>query len=381
MTTRILAGGGHAHVEVPRRLAERPIEGVRLMLISPDTHTAYSGMLPGLIAGHYTWDDCHIDLRQWCRRADAEFVVTRVEGIEPAGRQVHCANGQTYAFDALSLDVGSTPDLRSVPGAAEHTVPVKPVSGLLQSWGTLVARCEARSTGRPRMAVVGGGAGGVEIALAMRHRCRLADLARQPEITLVTDGFLPTHGSWVRLLLERALVKHRVTLVRQGRVTHVMPGEIHCASGEPVPADLVVWATGASAPAWIGHSGLQCDDRGFVAVNDSLQSTSHPFVFAAGDVATMVSRPLPKAGVFAVRQGPLLAENLRRHLAGEPLLTYRPQRHFLSLISTGDRHAVASYAGLSWQGRWVWAWKDRIDRRFMRKYDAATARPGQRRAT
>jgi len=266
MTTRILAGGGHAHVEVPRRLAERPIEGVRLMLISPDTHKAYSGMLPGLIAGHYTWDDCHIDLRQWCRRADAEFVVTRVEGIEPAGRQVHCANGQTYAFDASSLDVGSTPDLRSVPGAAEHTVPVKPVSGLLQSWGTLVARCEARSTGRPRMAVVGGGAGGVEIALATRHRCRLADPARQPEITLV-------------------------------------------------------------------------------------------------------------------RQGLLLAENLRRHLAGEPLLTYRPQRHFLSLISTGDRHAVASYAGLSWQGRWVWTCKGRIDRRFMRKYGAAPKRRGQRQAT
>jgi len=234
--TLVLAGGGHAHVEILRRLAERPIEGVRLMLISPDTHTAYSGMLPGLIAGHCTWDDGHIDLRGLCDRAGVEFLVTRVEGIDPAGRQMHCANGQTCAFDALSLDVGSTPDLRSVPGAAEHTVPVKPISGLLQSWGTLVARCEARSTGRPRMAVVGGGAGGVEIALAMRHHCRLADLARQPEIALVTDGLLPTHARWVRLLLERALVEHRVTLVRQGRATHVMPGEIHCASGEPVPA-------------------------------------------------------------------------------------------------------------------------------------------------
>ena len=368
MTTLILAGGGHAHVEVLRRFGLTPIEGRRLILISPDTHTAYSGMLPGLVAGHYHWDQCHIDLRPLCDRAGAEFVVTRVDGIDPAGRQVRCANGQVLGFDALSLDVGSTPDLRSVPGAAEHAVPVKPVSAILQAWGTVAARCEERSSARPRIAVVGGGAGGVEIALAMRHHCRAADTQQEPEITLVTDSFLPTHSRWVRLLLERALVKHRVTLVRQGRVTRVLPGEIHCASGPAVQADLVVWATGASAPAWIRESGLHCDDRGFVAVNDDLQSTSHPSVFAAGDIATMVSRPLPKAGVFAVRQGPVLAENLRRFLAGDALRPYRPQRRFLSLISTGGRHAVASYGGFSWQGRWVWALKDRIDRRFMRKY-------------
>jgi selenide,water dikinase len=369
MPTLILAGGGHAHVEVLRRFGRNPPDGVRVIVISPDTHTGYSGMLPGLIAGHYTWEDSHIDLRPLCDRAGAEFLPTRVEGIDPADRRVHCTTGQTYEFEVLSLDIGSTPDLRSVPGAVEHAVPVKPVSEFLESWGNVTARCAGRSTGRPRLAVVGGGAGGVEIALAMRHRCRRADPADEPEIALVTDGLVPTHASSARLLLERALAEHRVTLVRQGRVTQIMPGEVQCASGEPVPADFVVWATGASAPAWIGQGGLQCDHRGFVAVNDHLQSTSHPSAFAAGDIATMVSRPLPKAGVFAVRQGPLLAENLRRHLAGEPLLTYRPQRRFLSLISTGDRHAVASYAGLSWQGPWVWAWKDRIDRRFVRKYD------------
>jgi len=137
-----------------------------------------------------------------------------------------------------------------------------------------------------------------------------------------------------------------------------------------VPADLIVWATGAAAVPWVGQSGLACDDRGFAAVNDGLQSPSHPFVFAAGDVAAMTNRPVPKAGVFAVRQGPVLAANLRSYLAGEPLRPFRPQPRYLSLMSTGDGHAIASWAGLAWQGRWVWAWKDRIDRAFMRRYQA-----------
>jgi selenide,water dikinase len=377
----VLAGGGHAHVEVLRRFGLTRAEGLRLILISPDTHTAYSGMLPGHIAGHYTWDDCHLDLRELCRRAGAEFVMTRVDGIDPDGRQVHCANGQVLEFDALSLDVGSTPDLRSVPGAVEHAVPVKPVSAILEAWADVAARCAERAGTRARIVVVGGGAGGVEIALAMRHHCRAAGPQREPEITLVTDGVLPTHARWVRMLLEHALVTHRVALVRKGRVTRVTREHVYCKSGDPVRADLVVWATGASAPSWLRQSGLQCDDRGFVAVNDRLQSTSHPSVFAAGDAATMVSRPLPKAGVFAVRQGPLLADNLRRFLASDPLQAYRPQRRFLSLISTGGRHAVASYAGLAWQGRWVWTWKDRIDRRFMAKYPQAPMRPEHRPTT
>lgn len=368
MPTIVLAGGGHAHVEVLRQFGERRIEAARLILISPDTHTPYSGMLPGLVAGHYRWPDCHIDVRTLCRRTGTEFVMTRVVGIDPAGRQVHCQNGEVLSYDALSLDVGSTPDLQAVPGARAHAVLVKPVSAILEAWGNVAARCHERPSARPRIAVVGGGAGGVEIALSMRHHCRTAGTKQEPEVALVTDGFLPTHARWVRRLLARALAEHRVTLVRQGRVTRVTADHVHCASGKSVPADFVVWATGSSAPGWIGSSGLQCDDRGFLAINDHLQSISHPAVFAAGDVASLVSRPLPKAGVFAVRQGPILADNLRRHISGQELRTYRPQRHFLSLISTGDRHAVASYAGLAWQGRWVWAWKDRIDRAFMRKY-------------
>ena len=370
MKTLILAGGGHAHVEVLRRFGLSRPPGVRVLLISPDSHTPYSGMLPGLLAGHYTRDDCHIDLRPLCDRAGAAFAVTRVEGIDLPGRRVRCADGQTREFDALSLDVGSTPDLGSVPGAAEHTVPVKPVAGLLEAWREMEARCERRPAGHLRLAVVGGGAGGAEVALAIRRRCRREDPQQEPAIAIVTNGLLSGHPARARVLVARALARRRITLMDQRLVVRLTAGEIHCASGERVPADLIVWATGAAAVPWVGQSGLACDDRGFAAVNDGLQSPSHPFVFAAGDVATMLTRPLPKAGVFAVRQGPLLDGNLRRYLAGEPLRPFRPQPRYLSLMSTGDGHAIASWAGLAWQGRWVWAWKDRIDRAFMRRYQA-----------
>ena len=375
MKTLILAGGGHAHVEVLRRFGLSRPPGVRVLLVSPDSHTPYSGMLPGLLAGHYTRDDCHIDLRPLCDLAGAAFAVTRVEGIDLASRRVRCADGQTHGFDALSLDVGSTPDLRSVPGAAEHTVPVKPVSGLLEAWRDMEARCERRPAGPLRLAVVGGGAGGAEVALAMRRRCRREDPRQEPAIAIVTNGLLSGHSARARVLVARALARRRITLMDERLVVRLTAGEIQCASGERVPADLIVWATGAAAVPWVRLCGLACDDRGFAAVNDGLQSPSHPFVFAAGDVATMLTRPLPKAGVFAVRQGPLLDENLRRYLAGEPLRPFRPQPRYLSLMSTGDGHGIASWAGLAWEGRWVWAWKDRIDRSFMRKYRAGRIPP------
>lgn len=368
MKDLVLVGGGHAHVEVLRRLAERPIPGVRPILISPDTHTPYSGMLPGLVAGVYAWEECHIDLRPLCRGAGAEFWTTRVEALDAGGRTVRCADGRTQAFDVLSLDVGSAPGVGAVPGAADHSVPVKPVPPLLDAWRAVADQCGRRGSGPVRIVVVGGGAAGAEVALAMRQRCQMDRAQPHPEIALLADRLLPGHGALARRLVSRALLARGVRLLLRRRVVRLAPGEIHCETGEVVPADFVVRATGASAAPWIAASGLSTDDRGWVAVNNSLQSVSHQSVFAAGDVAALLSRPLPKAGVFAVRQGPVLAENLRRSLGGEPLLAYRPQRHALAILSTGDGSAIASYAGLAWQGRRVWRWKDRIDRAFMRRY-------------
>jgi selenide,water dikinase len=168
--------------------------------------------------------------------------------------------------------------------------------------------------------------------------------------------------------MERVLRARDVACYARSRVTRIDAGVAHLADGRSIPADYVVWATGAAAPAWLRDAGLATDERGFVLVAATLQSCSHPEVFAAGDVATMAGHPRPKSGVFAVRQGPPLARNLRHALIGRAPEAYRPQTTALALVSTGDKHAIASWGRIAWEGDWVWRWKDRIDRRFMDRY-------------
>jgi len=368
MKRLVLAGGGHAHVEVLRSFGTTPMPGLEIILVTPVADAPYSGMLPGLIAGHYAWRDCHIDLAALARFAGARLIPTRVIAINPGDRQVMCADRRVLAYDALSLDVGSAPPIGGIDGAMEHGISVKPVDSFLEVWDALVL--EARD--RPlRVAVVGGGAGGVELCLAMRHRLlHESGEAPRTDFTLVTQGgaILPGHSERVRRRLVRALAKSGVGLLAGVRVARVSGAGLTLDGGALVPADCVVWATGAAAPAWLAKSGLSLDEQGFVLVDETLGSIAHPGVFAAGDVATMRDHPRPKSGVYAVRQGPPLAENLRLALAEQPMKRFRPQRLSLSLISTGGKHAVASWGGLSFQGRWVWLWKDSIDRKFMAKY-------------
>jgi selenide,water dikinase len=350
-----------------------PIPGVRLTLVSRGVVTPYSGMLPGLIAGHYTFDEAHIDLRRLCRYAGAAAVFDEAVKLDLAARRVHLASRPPMSYDLLSIDVGSTPDL-AVPGAAEHAVPVKPIGGLLERWSSMRERIE-REGGPRRIAVVGGGAGGVEILLALQFRLGLrSEMARgalQPvEFHLFAEGphVLPTHNHLTRSRFERILDSRGVVLHVDSRVTEVDAGRLRTADGAWHDADEVLWATQAAAPRWLKSSGLAVDEAGFVRVSTTLQSVSHREVFASGDAATIVGHPRPKAGVFAVRQGPPLAHNLRHALLGEPLEVHLPQQRFLSIISTGDQYAVASRGPWSLAGRWVWRWKDRIDRRFMRSY-------------
>jgi len=368
----LLAGGGHTHVEVVRRLGAAPPPGCEVVLVSPHHQAPYSGMLPGLVAGHYAHDECHIDLERLCRAARATLVRGEAAGLDLAGSRLDCGAAGRLDFDLLSLNVGSTPDTASVPGSLEHAMPVKPVARFLAAWETV--RAGARSA-PPHIVVVGGGAGGVELALAMHQRLR-ADGVTRARLTVVTDTatLLPGHAPGARRILERVLAGHAIATRCGSRVVKVEPAQLHFENGERMPADFIVWATTAAAPAWFAASGLATDARGFVSVDDALRSVSHPRVFAAGDCATMVRHALPKSGVHAVRQGPPLAENLRRALNGDPLLSHRPQRRALALISTGGRHAVASWAGFAFCGRWVWRWKDWIDRRFMARY-AGTGGP------
>jgi len=377
----LLLGGGHSHVAVLRRFGMNPLPGVRLTLVSRGVDTPYSGMLPGVIAGHYTYDEAHIDLQPLARFAGARAVFDEAVGLDLANRQVQFRRRPPMSYDVLSIDVGSTPSLKVV-GSAEHAVPVKPIDRFLDGWMELCDRLRTSSE-RRRIAVVGGGAGGVELLLAVQFRMRMllerdGRSAEHLEYQLFMDSqqVLPTHNPSVRRIFGRILRERGVTLHSGSAVVEVAPSRLRTADGRVHDVDEVLWTTEAAAAPWLAASGLAVDESGFVRVSSALQSVSHPNVFAAGDIAAMVDHPRPKSGVFAVRQGPPLASNLRRALIGEPLEGYRPQRNFLSLISTGDQYAVASRGRWALEGAWAWRWKDRIDRRFMRVYsDLPDMRP------
>jgi len=370
----VLVGGGHSHVGVLRRFGMQPLPGVRLTVICRDTHTPYSGMLPGYIAGHYTYDEVHIDLARLARFAGARFFRDEALGLDRAAGKVLCRNRPPVAYDALSINIGATPQMSNVAGAAEHAVPVKPINGFNARWQLLLERVR-KHAGVTRIAVVGGGAGGVELTLAMQYRLRkeLRAAGRNPNelsFHLLTSGatILPTHNAWVRRAFERVLAERGVDLHCNAEVDRVSAARLHTSGGATVDADEIVWVTRAGGAPWLRETGLALDAEGFIQVSDTLQSVTDPKVFAAGDIASMVNHPLEKAGVFAVRQGAPLAENLRRTVEGKTLKPYRPQRRWLALISTGDQYAVASRGALGFRGAWVWHWKDWIDRRFMRKF-------------
>jgi selenide,water dikinase len=366
----LLIGGGHSHVEVIRRWGLAPEPDVAVTLISPDRHTPYSGMLPGYIAGHYSHADCHIDLDAVCAQAGVTRIGASVGAVDFAARIARCSHAPDQPFDVLSIDTGSTPVLAPIPGAERHGIAVKPVAQFLDLWAQL--REAAGTAPRPlQVVVVGAGAAGVEVVLAMQHR--IAGDGGRATFTLIGDG--PTIlGVHPRSVQQRfmAILQHQGISVRlDTAVERVAAGSLLLRGGERLAFDEVIWVTGAAAPAWPRASGLQTDAAGFIAVDTHLQSLSHPGVFAAGDIASMQDTPRPKSGVYAVRQGPPLTENLRRALRGEPLVEYHPQARALALISAGDRYAVASYGPFALSGAWVWRWKDRIDSAFMRRYRAA----------
>jgi selenide,water dikinase len=368
MKRLLLIGGGHSHVEVLRRFARRPEPGTHMTLISPQKATAYSGMIPGFIAGHYRQQECYIDLIALAHRAKADFVQASVNGLHLDARLAFCVEGQTIRYDVASIDIGSRPATLPTPGADINAVGIKPIDAFLRRWEALAAAGTQIPRGY-RIVVIGGGAGGVESLLAMQYRLQLAG-ARELRFAMVTETaeVLPTHAGAVRSAFRRVLSTRGVELHCGRRVVQVLPRSVVLAGGTELAADWIVWATGAGAPAWPAACGLACDRHGFVVVNAALQSLNRPEIFAAGDIAEMPHSPRPKSGVYAVRQGPPLAENLRRALRGEALITHRLQRQALALISTGDRYAIASRGWLTLRGQWVWRWKDRIDRRFMQRY-------------
>jgi len=363
----VLIGGGHSHLEVLRRLAAQPRHGLEVVLLTPDRHAIYSGMIPGVIAGDYAFEDCRIDLAALARRAGARLVLAAATGLDPGRRGVLSSSGESLEYDLASLDVGSRPATHGVPGVAEHAMNARPAAQLLQR---LAAWTAPRGQGKPRrIAVVGAGAAGAEIAFTLWHRLN-RDGAMGAQVTLVADaaGLLPGFDTGTRRLAVGIAAAREIPLRLGAAVIAVDAKGLTLAGGEHLEADLVIWVAGAAAPSWIAATPLATDAAGFVAINDCLQSLSHPEVFAAGDCAGNAADPRPKSGVFAVRQGPVLAANLLRASRGEPLLSFHSSSGALAILNCGGRRALASWRGHAFSGRWVWGWKDWLDRRFLRRY-------------
>ena len=381
-TDLVLVGGGHSHAIALKMFAMNPLPGVRITLITDTTHTPYSGMLPGHVAGFYDYDETHIDLRRLAVFAKAQLYLDQAIGLVLPENKVICANHPPVAFDILSIDIGSTPATASTPGASKFAIPAKPVPVFLNAWDQITTQVAQNPSQPLTLGIVGGGAGGVELALNIQAKLHpiLARSNQSPE-TLKLHLFhrkhrlLPQHNRTVSRQLETILLRRKVQIHWNETVSQIAeqttPSQglkVSCESGLDVDCHHVFWVTQASAPKWIETSGLATDQRGFILVNDTLQSVSHPHIFATGDIATMQNYQRPKAGVFAVRQGKPLFENLRRMALAKKLLPYRPQSRYLSLIGTGDKQAIASWSFLGWRSPLMWQLKDRIDRKFMETF-------------
>lgn len=370
----VLIGGGHAHVSVLKRLGMHPVPGLRITLITRDIHTPYSGMLPGYISGFYAYDDCHIDLGPLARFAGARLYHAEVEGLDTDKQLIHVAGRPPVTYDLLSINIGSRPGTIDIEGAHEHALIAKPIDIFLQRWQQLQQRV-ITSAGDFHIAVVGGGAGGVELALSIQHRLRelLAQAGDNPErlhfrLLSASDRIMFNHNDGVARRFERVFAERHIEIGCNSRVVKLTADSVQLESGQSFQADAVIWVTTASAPAWPKEAGLAVDEQGFIRVNQQLQSLSHDNIFAAGDIASL-PEARPKSGVFAVRQGPVLQHNLKACAIGKPLKPYRAQKNFLGLISTGNRYAIASRGSWCYESAWLWKIKDWIDVNFMRKFN------------
>jgi selenide,water dikinase len=364
----VLIGGGHTHVQVLTAFAMRPEPGIRLTLVTDRLETPYSGMLPGHVAGLYRHDEMHIDLGRLARATGARLILAEATGLDRQAGDVLFADRPPLRFDALSLNIGIKPDLGGIAGAEEFGIAVKPISSFLARLDALLAEAR-RPDGPRRFAIIGGGAAGVELAFALKARLarELGPAAAGATITLLSrNRLVPGLNAGAHARVTRRLLQAGIAVDTSFAVRSVERGVVRAADGRSLPTDAVIFATAARAPSWLAGTGLPLAADGSLRTSATLLVEGESRIFAVGDCATITDDPRPKAGVFAVRQGPVLAENLRAAVTGRDLRPYRAQRAFLTLLMTGDGRAIAGRGRfLSAEGRLVWRWKDRIDRRFM----------------
>ncbi|MCE2523539.1 MAG: selenide, water dikinase SelD [Rhodobacteraceae bacterium] len=363
----VMLGGGHAHALVLKMWGMNPLPGARVTLIDPHPTAPYTGMLPGYVAGHYRRDELDIDLVRLCRSSGARLTLASANGVDLVNRQVILDRQAPINFDILSINVGITSNIPDIPGLSAHAVPAKPMGRFADRWDTFCANLAAE-TRKPDIVIIGGGVGGVELAMAAAHRVNSVT-GKVARITVVERSSAPllelAPGARNSLLRKSASLGIRFKC--SAEVASVESRCLNLASGECIEADFIVSASGAKPPTWFCGTGLDLE-HGYIKVDEFLRSTNFPEVHGAGDCVHMSRAPRSKAGVFAVRAAPALFRNLRAALSDARPRPFVPQRKFLKLISTGGKHAIGEKWGIAVGGKWVWRTKDWIDRRFMAKF-------------
>ena len=369
----VLIGGGHANIQVLRAWAMRPEPGVRLTVVLDRPVAVYSGMVPGFVAGQYRAEELEIDVRPLALRAGARCVNAPAVGLDPRERLILLEGRAPLRYDTAVFDVGSRVAGLDTPGVNAYALPTRPIGRFVGKVDALVAAAKAR--GRCRLVVVGAGAGGVELAFGFRARLEREGV-RDVSVTLLESGarVLPGYPAGTARRVEENARRRGIETRLGAQVASVTADAVRLAGGETLPCDAAVWVTGAASLDIFRSAGVATDARGFVRVRRTLQLVDHDDIFAVGDCASLEGAPdLPKAGVYAVREGPVLVENLRARLMGHPLESYHPQRDFLSLLNLGDGRAIGSKWGRSFEGEWVFRLKDWIDRRFVRRFQVLAA--------
>ncbi|TWT80024.1 NADH dehydrogenase [Planctomycetes bacterium CA13] len=366
--TIVLLGVGHTNAEIVHLWCKSPIPNFRLVCVSRFAFSTYSGMLPGTLADQFKPQQMQIDLPALTNAAGAELILGEVKAMDDETQTLHFADGSSLAFDILSVGVGSMPaGVDTLNG--KTVVPIKPMQTFLQR---LDQRINETTSKKPtRIKIIGGGVAGIEIALCLATRCEKRFPERSTTIEVLTGSEEIANGmskkaiSRLRQLLQRRNIEVRTSV----RAVDISDTSIHTKDQQSIPADVVILATGAVGPAVLSHLGLPTDKRGFLATRRSLQTTKSDLpIFAVGDCGTVINEPSPKAGVYAVRQAPILWGNLNHLTRGEKLEDFRPQSDFLKIVNTGDGKALLQYKGWVFHSRWCWWLKCQIDSRFMRKY-------------
>lgn len=364
MKRLVLVGGGHAHLSVLNALMQEKLRDIEVIMITPTSHQNYSGMLPGWMAGHYTKSQVQINLLPLLEVANVKLIIESVAGIDAERRCVGLADGRHIEYDLLSIDVGSEINSSWLEMAGDKLLPVKPLDVFFETWPRILAAAHERPG--YRLVVVGGGAAGIELALAAYYAFNRANNQGRVELVVSDSGVLAGHAARVQERMKRFLSTTGI-IVHHMRAVGTEQG-VMLSDGTSLAADCVIAATGARAPVWLKLSKLVLDENGYIAVDQHHRSQSHKDVFAAGDVCARQDMPVARSGVHAVHAGPVLAKNLLATLGNTPLTIYQPRPRSLYLLACGAQYAIASWGNFSAEGRWVWRWKDRIDRGFIQRF-------------